>query len=651
MINALAWFPLLLLLSERLATRRVKSDVVWLGLTLAVQFLAGHAQLWFYGVWLIGLYVPVRVWQTSRQRGQPVLQILLRGGLGLGLALGLAVLLAAGQLLPTAELTMKSPRSSGAARYFALSYSFWPWRLLTLLLPDFFGNPAQSNYWGYAHSWEDHAYLGVLPFLLALIALGRAYRSFWQPSSPDEPRFQQIARFFAGLIPLSLILALGWNTPVYLWVFDNIPGFGYFQAPSRLLIWYTLGMTILAGVGAANFQIQPVQRRGWQRALMAGLGLTLAGLSGRVMLAGINLTFLTATVTTGLLLTLALGLLLSQPAPIVPLKSISFWTLGRWQAVTLLFIIGDLLWAAFPLQPTLPSTLFNQPIATAEIIRSQTGREVGRFFVADKLDDALKFGQYFQFKQFGPTDLEHWQNFRETLVPNLGVYATLPSANNDDPLVVGQWQQLVDLIPAATPSQRARLLALMNVAYFIDAPDQTVWPTLYKDTQIAIQQVPDSQPRAYFVPQAHLVSTSQEAIDRLLAPDFDSRREVIIMDPNNQLRQPSGQPQEDFALTARPRVRLNQVGPHQVQVQVEAPTAGFVVLADTFYPGWQATVDGQPVSIWSANLAFRAVAVEAGTHELLFRYHPRSFYVGLGVSGLTLLTLIIFIIVQIRTSS
>jgi uncharacterized membrane protein YfhO len=123
------------------------------------------------------------------------------------------------------------------------------------------------------------------------------------------------------------------------------------------------------------------------------------------------------------------------------------------------------------------------------------------------------------------------------------------------------------------------------------------------------------------------------------------------MDPDRQLSQPSGQPQEDYALTARPRVQLNQVGPHQVQVQVEAPTDGFVVLADTFYPGWQATVDGQPVSIWPANLAFRAVAVEAGPHELIFRYHPRSFYVGLGVSGLTLLTLIIFIIVQIRTSS
>jgi uncharacterized membrane protein YfhO len=87
---------------------------------------------------------------------------------------------------------------------------------------------------------------------------------------------------------------------------------------------------------------------------------------------------------------------------------------------------------------------------------------------------------------------------------------------------------------------------------------------------------------------------------------------------------------------------------NQVLLRVEAPTAGFVVLTDTFYPGWQATVDGQPAQIWPANLAFRAVAVEAGAHEIIFSYRPRSFIIGLGVSTVTLALLVITLIFLIQ---
>jgi uncharacterized membrane protein YfhO len=84
---------------------------------------------------------------------------------------------------------------------------------------------------------------------------------------------------------------------------------------------------------------------------------------------------------------------------------------------------------------------------------------------------------------------------------------------------------------------------------------------------------------------------------------------------------------------------------------VEVPAAGFVVLTDTFYRGWQATVDGQPAQIWPANLAFRAVGVEAGTHEIVFEYRPRSFIIGLWTSIVTLSLLVITTILLKKTHS
>jgi uncharacterized membrane protein YfhO len=65
------------------------------------------------------------------------------------------------------------------------------------------------------------------------------------------------------------------------------------------------------------------------------------------------------------------------------------------------------------------------------------------------------------------------------------------------------------------------------------------------------------------------------------------------------------------------------------------------VLADTWYPGWQATVDGEPAAMMRANHAFRAVQLEAGEHEIEMLYRPRLVLVG-GVTTLIALVLLIF---------
>ncbi|MBN1218200.1 MAG: YfhO family protein [Anaerolineae bacterium] len=640
MVNAIAWFPLLLLLGDRIATRRQHRDILWLGLVLAIQFLAGHAQLWFYGLWLSGAYIFFRSWQAA---GQPNHTRLINpkqcwlavglAGLKFGLAVGLAMLLAAVQILPTAELTAQSARQSGAERLFALSYSFWPWRLITLLAPDFFGHPARGNYWGYANYWEDHAYIGVLPFLLALIAIwhylksGSNQRNLQSPA-PDyaPPIFRQIVPFFALLIPISLILAMGWHTPVYLWVFNTIPGFDYFQAPARLLIWYTLAITILAGIGAQTFDLTTLSWRGWRRFLIAGVGITLAGLIGRFFLVGRSLTFLTATLTLGVLLTISIIILLNYPLQ----KSLSRVKETLWQVVVLIFVALDLLWFAFPLIPSLPTTIFNQPIIGANFLSAQAGQT--RFFVDDQFAHAIKFNRYFRFDAFGPLRVDYWQGFKETLVPNVGIYANLPTANNDDPLTIGRWQQLSNLVKQSGPAQQARLLAMMNVGYFIGSSSQPTWPVSYDDGTIAIQRIPNVLPRAYFVAQAYPAPTTNDIVDRLTSPNFDPNREVIIMDTGNALNL---KPKAHLLTDIWP-VDVNEQGWQRVSLLVDAPTAGFVVLTDTFYPGWEATVDGQPTAIWPANLAFRAVAVAAGEHEIVFRYRPASFIAGLWLNGITL---------------
>jgi uncharacterized membrane protein YfhO len=74
--------------------------------------------------------------------------------------------------------------------------------------------------------------------------------------------------------------------------------------------------------------------------------------------------------------------------------------------------------------------------------------------------------------------------------------------------------------------------------------------------------------------------------------------------------------------------------PNVVTVPVSLERPGWVVLADTYYPGWFAYVDGEPATLLRADYAFRAVGVGAGDHVVTFQYRPRSFYWGLWASGI-----------------
>jgi uncharacterized membrane protein YfhO len=64
-----------------------------------------------------------------------------------------------------------------------------------------------------------------------------------------------------------------------------------------------------------------------------------------------------------------------------------------------------------------------------------------------------------------------------------------------------------------------------------------------------------------------------------------------------------------------------------------------LILADTFYPGWQATVDGVPAPILRANLLFRGLALAPGRHEIVFSYHPAAWRLGAAISLIALAAL------------
>ena len=86
--------------------------------------------------------------------------------------------------------------------------------------------------------------------------------------------------------------------------------------------------------------------------------------------------------------------------------------------------------------------------------------------------------------------------------------------------------------------------------------------------------------------------------------------------------------------------KVTQYEPLRVVLEAETNQPGFLVLSDLYYPGWEATVDGEPVPIYQANASVRAVPLDEGTHTVEFRFKPKPLLYGALISLISLISLV-----------
>ena len=140
-------------------------------------------------------------------------------------------------------------------------------------------------------------------------------------------------------------------------------------------------------------------------------------------------------------------------------------------------------------------------------------------------------------------------------------------------------------------------------------------------------------PRAFVVHQARVIEDEEARLDVLRDPGFDPRSEVLLS------RSPPVALPPSTTRAAGKQPSISREGPDRILIEARLSEPGYLVLADTYYPGWRSTVDGEPVEILAANHAFRTVQLDRGEHKVVFEYAPLSFRLGAWITAAAVLLL------------
>ncbi len=636
LVNALqgaAWAPALAWGALGVLRRPDHRAAAVLAVLLAFALLAGEPQTFLLGLFSAGSLVALEV-----RRKRPSRQAIGRAVLCFGVA-GLAVAgLVMVQLLPTAELLRESGRGGGLAYGEASAFELQPIRLLHFLIPADYRDPEFAfgvrSIVGRGDPWLFSTYLGAVWPLLCWFAWRNRAR-----------RAETAVWSFLGLF--GILVALGDHTPLFRFLFGHVPGFGVFRFPEKYLFLTAFGAALVSGFGVEGWS------RGERRRSDAFFG------AGYLLLAVLAFAAFRASpdavrdfaarygnARTMADFDYAYGIWSRNLAKLVLVVGIAvglYWLHRTRQIGTPVFglllaglITADLVVAHRDLNPvverefyeTRPEILRHIPLdSVLTDYRVRTSRFDSLAGTIPVLADV-------------PLGAQKWV-WQQIMAPNVGQMWRVLQQDAWDAIKLRRVRDEMDLLRAIPDIERRwRLLRLESVRWvhsILDLDPAGLAHEVPLDTLPGhLYEILRPLPRAYVVPRAVHFGDRVALINAILSPEFEPRSAVALEGPApNESRSPTGGP-AGRAPPTFPGARIVSSDGEAVTVELEEGVSGYLVLTDSFYPGWHARVDGEERPIELANFFFRAVRLHEGDRKVVFRYRPGSYRVGRGISAATL---------------
>lgn len=593
-IGAAVWPPLALLAVEKILAERRGRWVALLAVAVAMPVLAGWLQTWVHMMHALALYVAVRsaplLWRRETRGAFAFVAVLVAAGVALGLGL------ASVQLLPSFELQQMGWRRPGGLtieQQFAGGLAS-PAMLLAQMIAADPGFPRPN-------------YVGIATLLLLPLAL----------VSRAERRGRVIA----------LVLVLVWSVGVSMTVwtplfslYRAIPGGTWFRIPWRMMYFASLSLAALAGVAVdslASGQSSATKRGAAVLAAFAGAALFAVGLSAR------------AGVYTGIAAVAILCLAWAASPQI------------RRVALVVLFAVAtiDLFCSTWtePQRPYQNLAVLDREHEVLDYIKEHQG--FGRTYV----HDAWPFTPEMMAKQGTLREIFMLSDYevlsRERYAKYCRAMAQGPGPQFVDTTALG-------ICVLSPQPERLKMLdrlgarfALLHKAskdvakYFLAGG----WKLALAppDSEYVLLENPAPLPRAYVAYNRVFAGNEEQALGFASRRAMDPWISVILERPGE-----SGEaPPNVMSQAGIAPAEIVRYEPNVVEIEADASADGYLVLADSDYPGWNAYVDGVATEILRANYLFRAVPIAPGHHRVVFVFEPKSVWIGGTLSLLSLMAI------------
>ena len=593
---AIAFLPLALFGIEKWFSYKKFWALLVLGFSIPLSLFSGHFQTSLYFLLFVFAYLLFKLFTSDTKKlAVPIFLSFIFG-----------VLISFPQLLPSAEFYENSVRSQNYNTGGGISW----WHLVTVFSPDFFGNPVTRNDWmGSYAEWAN--FIGIVPFALLFFSLFSFKKSL-------------AVRFLIAAVALGTLLAI--DTPLQAIIGKlQIPVLST-SNPTRIIVLESFALAVLAGFGFENLIefIQKMKRKN----LLIGFTPTLVVIfivwicilflklpSADTFLIAKRNMILPTILLLVFIFTAFLGIYLRSKK--ITLKCVIF--------VILLLVSYDSLRFA---QKWMPFDPRNLVFPANPVIAG--------------IKDNIKFGRI--FGNLG-TQVESYYGF--------------PSIEGYDPLYIGKYGQFIrygvnnefldgerSVVRLAKFQPEAqRVLDTLGVDLIFHPLGDTnqswafpVWSRdgyqeIYKDEKFALYKNSTALPRVTFFNQVEVVKDAKEILSKFYSNNFDYRNTLLLEEsPNITLNR-----------NAKGEARIISYTPNKISIRAQVDGNSLLFLADNYYPGWKAYMDGVESKIFRANYTFRAIVVPEGEHDIVFAYYPESFRLGIlgaiiGLIGLVVLT-------------
>lgn len=573
-VHTALWLPLVLLSIDKILTKKaVKKLFVWDFVFIAAMvfsFFAGHLQIFIY------LFIFSFIYFIARWIQYGFNKFSLFWFLGLYI---LVLLLTAVQWISSLNFILISARSVDQAEWAKAGW-FIPWQhLVQFIVPDFFGNPTTLNYWGTWNYAELIGYVGVAPFIFAMLCM--------------YTRIDRKTFFFGTLFFTSLFFAL----PTYFAKIPyilNVPFLASSQ-PTRLLFITCFSLSILAALGLDYFLKNYINLKKHMLILFVILLIVFSSLWFFVLYAYHYFP-------------------ISPDQAFVAKRNLLFPTILFVSSYFFVFLF-------FVLRSKKKYIILLTVIILAILIF-----DMYRFFI--------KFNSFTDKKYFFPTTniinylkkdkgvFRIASNDSRILPPNFATYYKLQSIEGYDPLYLLSYAELIAASERGKPEINppfgfnriitphnidSKIIDLLNVKYVLSLTELKAnkLKKVFADKQTSIYENKNAFDRTFFVENIIIEKDKQEVIEKMFV--LDLKKTAVV--------QASTLRNKKYSLG---KAVITEYNENDIVIDTENEGEGFLVLTDAYYPTWRAKIDGKMVTVYKTNYTFRGIVVPKGKHKILF---------------------------------